>query len=113
MKITNFSDFDALKNRIANEQKDEITIRVAYATCGITAGAKPVVEALEKELLKHNLCCVSLKTTGCLGACYAEPTVMVTKDGVDTLFGYVDSVKAHEIVKEFVLNGKEIEGVIK
>lgn len=113
MKISNFSDFDDLKERIANTKKDEIEIRVAYATCGITAGAKEVLEVLEKELLKHNLCCTSLIKTGCLGACYAEPTVLVTKDGIDTLFGYVDTAKAHEIINKFIIKNENIEGVIK
>lgn len=113
MKINNFSNFDTLKKRIANTKKDEIEIRVAYATCGITAGAKEVLEVLEKELLKHNLCCVSLIKTGCLGLCYAEPTVMVTKKGIETVFGYVDTAKAHEIINKFIINDEKIEGVIK
>ena len=113
MKITNFSDFDRLKKEIAESPQKDIEIRVAYATCGITAGAKMVVDALKEELAQHNLPSVDLITTGCLGACYAEPTVMVTKGGVETLFGYVDAARAKEIVAEFIVKDEEVQGVIK
>lgn len=112
MKINNYHDFELLSSRLKSEAKHALLIQVAYATCGITAGAKPVFDTLEETLLQHNIKNATLKKTGCLGACYAEPTVLVTKNGEETLFGFVDENRAREIVSKFIVNDEKIEGVI-
>ena len=50
---------------------------------------------------------------GCMGYCYAEPTVEVKLPGKDpVVFGYVDEKKAGEIVDRYVKNGELIDGII-
>ncbi|MFW6310923.1 MAG: (2Fe-2S) ferredoxin domain-containing protein, partial [Nanoarchaeota archaeon] len=63
-------------------QKDRIT--VGLATCGVSAGATPVFDALKKADLPFEV-----DKTGCIGMCYAEPLVTVIKNGKQTIYGYV------------------------
>lgn len=39
------------------------------ATCGIAAGAKPVLTALVDEVARRNLSHVTVSQTGCIGMC--------------------------------------------
>jgi NADH-quinone oxidoreductase subunit F len=59
-------------------------IFIGCATCGISVGALEVAEAFEKELIKHHLQGEIIKV-GCLGICFAEPLVYITKQGNPTI----------------------------
>jgi len=59
-------------------------IFIGCATCGVSVGALEVAEAFEKELIKHNLQGEIIKL-GCLGICFAEPLVYITKQGNPTI----------------------------
>ena len=51
--------------------------------------------------------------TGCMGYCYAEPTVEITLPGkAPVVFGGVDEAKARELVTEYVMKGEPVEGII-
>ena len=74
-------------------------IRVAMATCGIASGAKAVMEYFIEELDKRNVDAVVMQT-GCMGYCYAEPTVEITKPGEEPIvFGWVDEKKPMQLLK--------------
>lgn len=89
-----------------------IQIKVAMATCGIASGAKEVMDVLIKECDKLNLQAV-VTQTGCMGYCYAEPTIEIKKPGMDPIvFGYVTPVKAEEIVRKYIIDNEIVEGVI-
>ena len=50
---------------------------------------------------------------GCMGYCYAEPTIEVKVPGKDpVVFGYVDTAKAIEIVDKYIVNGELLDGII-
>jgi len=93
-------------------QSSQVQIRVAMATCGIASGAKTVMEFMANELEKRGIESV-ITQTGCMGYCYAEPTIEVKLPNQDAVvFGYVDTKKADEIIEKYIKNGELIEGII-
>jgi NADP-reducing hydrogenase subunit HndB len=101
----------------ALSQKDSpqaiIQVKVTMATCGIASGSRPVFEYLKEELGKRNIP-ARVSQVGCMGFCYAEPTIEITIPGKEpVMFGYVNTKKADEIIERFIRKGEEIEGVIK
>jgi NADP-reducing hydrogenase subunit HndB len=82
----------------------DIEIVVGMATCGIAAGAKDTMSAILTELENQNMQNVILRQTGCMGFCYAEPTVEVRVPGMpDILYGNVDKETAVKIVRKHLL----------
>ena len=89
-----------------------IQIKVAMATCGIASGAKEVMDFYLEELDKQGLKAV-VTQTGCMGYCYAEPTIEVKLPGKDPIvFGHVNVEKASEILERYIKNGELVEGII-
>ena len=89
-----------------------IQIKIGMATCGIASGAKEVMDVLLKECERLQLPAV-ITQTGCMGYCYAEPTIEIKKPGVNPIiFGYVTPHKAGEMVEKYVINNEISEGVI-
>ena len=103
----------ALKLREQGENTENlIQVRVAMATCGIAAGAKQVMEVIINECNKRGIQAV-VTQTGCMGYCYAEPTVEVKKPGEDpVVFGYITPVKAEELVTKYLLGNELLDGII-
>ncbi len=96
----------------SNEPDKRIQVKVAMATCGIASGAKEVMEAFIEEFTKRNIDAV-VTQTGCMGYCYAEPTVEITKPGSEPItFGYVDVKKTSKIIDKYILNNELVEGII-
>jgi len=90
----------------------QILVKVAMATCGIASGAKEVMEVFTEEFAKRNIN-ASVIQTGCMGYCYAEPTIEITKPGNEPItFGYVDLKKAIRIIDKYVLNNELVDGII-
>lgn len=104
---------DTLQNR--ETEDNNIKILVGMATCGIAAGARNTINAIVEEVKNQNMTNVTVVQTGCMGFCYAEPTVEVQMPGKDSvLYGKVDENKAREIVNRHVKNGEVIkEWVLK
>ncbi len=89
------------------EGKDS-RIVVGMGTCGIAAGAKPVLDAFLKALEEKHIENVSVTQTGCMGLCYVEPTVEVIVPGMpDVIYGKVDADTAREIVEQHII-GKQL-----
>ena len=96
----------------SNDPDKRIQVKVAMATCGIASGAKEVMEVFIDEFTKRNIDAV-VTQTGCMGYCYAEPTVEITKPGNEPItFGYVDVKKAIKIIDKYVLNNELVDGII-
>lgn len=90
----------------------EVEIKVAMSTCGIASGARPVMEALADSCNALNIKAKVIQT-GCMGYCYAEPTVEITKKGQEPIvFGYVTAEKARELVEKYILNNEILDGVV-
>lgn len=93
-------------------EKDSIQIRVAMATCSIASGSRETCNYITDELEKRNIEAI-VKQTGCMGYCYAEPTIQVIVPGKsDVIFGYVDAKKADEIIEKYIRHGELVEGII-
>lgn len=96
----------------AGSPQAQIQIRVAMATCGIAAGARPIMEFLADELDKRGISAI-VTPTGCMGYCYAEPTVEVHIPGNEpVVYGFVDLKRADEIIEKHIKNGELVDGII-
>jgi NADP-reducing hydrogenase subunit HndB len=96
----------------ADSPEGMVQVRVAMATCGIASGAKPIMEFFTDELEKRGVGAV-ITQTGCMGYCYAEPTVEVLMPGKEpVVFGFVDQKRADEIIEKYIKNGELVEGII-
>lgn len=95
-----------------NQRMDRTTTRivVGMATCGIAAGARPVLLAIMEEVEKLGLTDVIVAQTGCIGLCKMEPIVEVIKPGEEKVtYVKMDAEKARRIVREHVKDGKVVE----
>jgi len=100
---------EAIKKVDIRKQKEGIRIVVGMATCGISAGARPVLTALVEEVNKRNLNNVTVTQTGCIGACRLEPIVEVYKPNEEKVT-YVDMTpeKAKKVIAEHIVNGNVV-----
>jgi NADP-reducing hydrogenase subunit HndB len=95
-----------------SEEGAKIQVKVAMATCSIASGAKEVMEVIISECNKRSIPIV-VTQTGCMGYCYAEPTVEVTKPGQESVvFGYITPLKAEELVAKYFAGNEILDGVI-
>lgn len=99
--------------RVNSENADQVVqVKVAMATCGIASGAKEVMELFIKSLDAKKINAV-VTQTGCMGYCYAEPTVEIKKPGADPIvFGYVNPAKAEEIITKYIVGNELVDGII-
>jgi NADP-reducing hydrogenase subunit HndB len=89
-----------------------VQIKVAMATCCIASGSRETMNYIADELDKRNIEAV-VTQTGCMGYCYAEPTVEITMPGKEPIiFGYVNEKKADEIIEKYIKDGELVEGII-
>jgi NADP-reducing hydrogenase subunit HndB len=101
---------------IRKKTLDEISLRkssnslrvvVGMATCGIAAGARPVMNTIVEELKKRNINDISVTMTGCIGTCRLEPVVeIIDKDGSKVTYVKMTPEKAAKIVAEHLVNGR-------
>jgi len=95
-----------------NVRKDRTGTRVVVgmATCGIAAGARPVLLSIMDEVKKHNLADVVVAQTGCIGMCRLEPIVEVYRPGEEKVtYIKVNPSKAIRIVNEHIMQGKVVD----
>jgi NADP-reducing hydrogenase subunit HndB len=89
------------------KNKDSLRVVVGMATCGIAAGARPVMNAFVEELKKRNINDVSVSMTGCIGACRLEPIVeVINADGSKVTYVKMTPEKAARVVAEHIINGR-------
>jgi NADP-reducing hydrogenase subunit HndB len=96
----------------ATDPENHVQVKVAMATCGIAAGAKPIMEFFVEQLDRRSIPGV-VTQTGCMGYCYAEPTVEIKLPGKDpVVFGFVDLKRADLIIEKYIKEGELIDGII-
>ena len=97
---------DAVKNF---EVTDGYRIVVGMATCGISAGAKPVMEKLKEETAAKGLGDVQIVPTGCVGMCIYEPIVEVYEPGKEKVtYIHMDPDRVTRVVSEHLVKGKPV-----
>lgn len=102
---------DKVKNKIAirGENENSTKIVVGMATCGIAAGARPVLTALNNEVASRNLANVVVSQTGCIGICQYEPIIEVLEPGKEKVtYIKMTAEKAKEVLEKHVIGGKII-----
>lgn len=120
-KVKSLADLKRMKEELqskmdlrekSNDPESLVQIKVAMATCGIASGAKEVMEFLIEETAKRGINTI-VTQTGCMGYCYAEPTIEVKVPGKEPIvFGDVDIKKADQIVEKYIKNGELVDGII-
>lgn len=100
------------KNVILREGSGQTRVVVGMATCGIAAGARPVLNTLVEEVASAGLTGkVTVSQTGCIGLCQYEPIVEVFEAGKDKVtYVKMTPEKAKEIVEKHIKGGKIVEG---
>ena len=102
---------DKMKNKIVlREGTGDVRVVVGMATCGIAAGARPVlsafVEAVNEAGLNEK---VTVSQTGCVGYCQLEPIVEIHEAGKDKVtYIHMTADKAREVVEKHLKGGKVV-----
>ncbi|MBR5519866.1 MAG: (2Fe-2S) ferredoxin domain-containing protein [Clostridia bacterium] len=94
---------------IRNDADAKKRIVVGMATCGIAAGARPVLTAISEELNKRGIADVAVSQTGCIGICQYEPIVEVyDENGEKVTYVKMTAEKAVRVVNDHVVNGNVV-----
>lgn len=84
-------------------------VMVGMATCGIAAGARPVLNAFVEEVAKRGLQDVMVTQTGCIGICQYEPVVEVVTPGQEKVtYVKMTPEKAVRVVNDHLVNGNVV-----
>jgi NADP-reducing hydrogenase subunit HndB len=100
---------EKMKSKVAmrKEDGDGIKIVVGMATCGIAAGARPVLMTLTEEVNKRGIDGVTVAQAGCIGICQYEPVVEVFEPGKEKVtYIKMDSEKAKQVIDSHIIGGK-------
>ena len=114
--MKSLAELEAIKNKtlseinMRSEREEGIRIVVGMATCGIAAGARPVLGAFVEEVAKRNLKNVIVSQTGCIGVCRLEPIVEVYAPGKEKVtYVKMTTEKAVRVVAEHIVNNKPVK----
>ena len=114
--MKSLAELQAIRNRMieqVNMRKDDnldTRIVVGMATCGIAAGARPVMLEFVEELKRRGLENVTVAQTGCIGMCRLEPMVEVhVKDQEKVTYVHMSPEKVARVVTEHIVNGRPVE----
>ena len=102
---------EKMKDKVAiREGNNGIRIVVGMATCGIAAGARPVLNTFVEEIAKEDLTDkATVSQTGCIGICQYEPVVEVYEQGKGKItYVKITPDKAKRIVAEHIKGGNVV-----
>ena len=103
---------EKMQNKVLiREGVNSTRIVVGMATCGIAAGARPVLNAFVEEVNNENLAdTVTVTQTGCIGICQYEPVVEIFEDGKEKVtYVKMDAAKAAEVVEKHLKGGVVVD----
>lgn len=111
--MKSLAELAAIRDRMKTEanQRDttdgeDVRVIVGMATCGIAAGARPVLNKFVEEIAKRNLGHVKVVQTGCIGMCRLEPIVEVLVPGQEKVtYVKVKENMVAQIVFDHIVNG--------
>ncbi|WP_066683863.1 (2Fe-2S) ferredoxin domain-containing protein [Christensenella intestinihominis] len=109
--MKSLQELEAIRNRMQGKvdiRKNDAEKRVVVgmATCGIAAGARPVLQAFVDEVATRGLSDVVVSQTGCIGVCRLEPIAEVFMPGQEKVtYVKMDAEKAKRVVAEHLVNG--------
>ncbi len=102
---------DKMKNKVGLREDSEGATRVVVgmATCGIAAGARPVLAQFTEEISKRGLTNVTVTQTGCIGICQYEPVVEVFEPGKEKVtYVKMTPEKAVRVVNDHLVNSNVV-----
>ena len=102
---------EKMQNKVVlREGSSDIRVVVGMATCGIAAGARPVLNAFVEEVDKASLNGkVAVTQTGCIGICRYEPIVEVYRSGEEKVtYIKMTADKAKEVMEKHIKGGKPV-----
>ncbi|MDO4547776.1 MAG: (2Fe-2S) ferredoxin domain-containing protein [Clostridia bacterium] len=112
--MKSFADLQAIRQKTLDKvnlrrEHEGVRIVVGMATCGIAAGARPVMLAFLDEVNKRDLREVAVAQTGCIGMCRLEPIVEILVPGQEKVtYVKVQPDMVPRIVTEHVVNGRPV-----
>ena len=112
--MKSLAELQAIKNKVrANVEMREgeasTRIVVGMATCGIAAGARPVLSSFVEEVAKRQLSDVMVIQTGYIGICQYEPVVEVYAPGKEKVtYVKMTPEKAVRVVNDHIVNGNVV-----
>ncbi len=113
--MKSLAELQAIKEKMKNkvvirEGSSDIRVVVGMATCGIAAGARPVLSALVEAVNEGGLADkVTVSQTGCIGLCQYEPIVEIFEaDKQKVTYVKMDADKAKRVVEEHLKGGKVV-----
>ena len=114
--MTSMAELEAIRQKtleniaMRKEVHDAARVVVGMATCGIAAGARPVMLAFMDEIAKRHLDHVTVSQTGCAGMCRLEPMVDVYVPGQEKVtYVKLTPEMVPRIVTEHIVNGRAVE----
>ena len=114
--MKSLAELQAIRNKMmdrVNMRKDDnvdTRVVVGMATCGIAAGARPVMLEFVEELKKRGLENVIVSQTGCIGMCRLEPMVEIyVKDQEKVTYVHMTPEKVARVVNDHIVNGRPVE----
>ena len=114
--MKSLAELQAIRNRMidqVNMRKDDnidTRVVVGMATCGIAAGARPVMLEFVEELKRRGLENVTVAQTGCIGMCRLEPMVEVYVKGQEKVtYIHMSPEKVARVVNDHIVNGRPVE----
>ena len=113
--MKSLAELQAIKERMKNkvilrEGSGEVRVVVGMATCGIAAGARPVLNAFVEAVNDSDLAGkVTVSQTGCIGICQFEPVVEIYEAGKEkTTYVKMTAEKAQRVFAEHIKGGKPV-----
>ncbi|MBC8528956.1 (2Fe-2S) ferredoxin domain-containing protein [Christensenellaceae bacterium NSJ-44] len=92
------------------KDREGTRIVVGMATCGIAAGARPVLLQFMEEVNKRHLQDVTVSQTGCIGVCRLEPIVEVyAPNNEKVTYVHMTPDKVAKVVNDHIVNGQVVE----
>ncbi len=114
--MKSLAELAAIRKRMleqVNLRKDDnidTRIVVGMATCGIAAGARPVMLEFVEEIKRRGIQNVTVAQTGCIGMCRLEPMVEVyVKDQEKVTYVHMTPEKVAKVVTEHIINGRPVD----
>ena len=113
--MKSLEELAAIRNKMQNvvnlrsEASDCTRIVVGMATCGIAAGARPVLKAFSDGRQEQGIKDVMVIQDGCIGLCQYEPVVEVITPGKEKVtYVNMTSEKAVEVIEQHIIGGNVV-----
>jgi NADP-reducing hydrogenase subunit HndB len=113
--MKSLEELKQLRDKVAGQvdmrlTKDGFRIAVGMGTCGISSGARPILNAFVEEVGKRDLSNAIVTQVGCIGKCVLEPMAEVfDHDGGKTTYCKLTEEAVQRIIEEHIVGGKIVK----